>query len=158
MDVKYHYIIMPLLFLVSKKDWYIFSKILYKCYTYLVICKFTINHYTLFIVAIQCLEATYGIDMSDEQTVAKYQVQRNLLDIFNAQMSAEVSWSLLSPRPTKSYTLFKFYTISFNCNFKIVLKYGTVCQCQCKTYKGSVKWGNPLLATEVTLTFWPNTQ
>ncbi|XP_052256795.1 small glutamine-rich tetratricopeptide repeat-containing protein beta-like isoform X2 [Dreissena polymorpha] len=41
-------------------------------------------------VAIQCLESSYSIDSSDEQTVAKYHVQRNLLDIFNAQMSLEL--------------------------------------------------------------------
>ncbi|KAL4236025.1 hypothetical protein ACF0H5_004412 [Mactra antiquata] len=40
-------------------------------------------------VAIQCLESSYGIDTSDEQTVAKYQLQKNLLDIFNAQLSIE---------------------------------------------------------------------
>ncbi|XP_052774984.1 small glutamine-rich tetratricopeptide repeat-containing protein beta-like [Mya arenaria] len=40
-------------------------------------------------VAIQCLESSYGIDTSDEQTVAKYQVQKNLLDLFNAQLSIE---------------------------------------------------------------------
>ncbi|XP_053395702.1 small glutamine-rich tetratricopeptide repeat-containing protein alpha-like [Mercenaria mercenaria] len=40
-------------------------------------------------VAIQCLESSYGIDTSDEQTVAKYQVQKNLLDIFNAQLNIE---------------------------------------------------------------------
>lgn len=40
-------------------------------------------------VAIQCLESAYGIDMADESTIAKYQVQRHLLDIFNAQISLE---------------------------------------------------------------------
>lgn len=40
-------------------------------------------------VAIQCLESSYGIDTSDEQTVAKYQLQKNLLDIFNAQLNVE---------------------------------------------------------------------
>lgn len=40
-------------------------------------------------VAIQCLESSYGIDTSDEQTVAKYQIQKNLLDIFNAQLNIE---------------------------------------------------------------------
>ena len=45
----------------------------------------------LILVAIQCLESTYGLDSSDEQTVAKYQVQKHLLDIFNAQLNVEVS-------------------------------------------------------------------
>lgn len=45
----------------------------------------------LIAVAIQCLESSYGIDTSDEQTVAKYQVQKNLLDIFNAQLNIEVN-------------------------------------------------------------------
>lgn len=43
----------------------------------------------MFVFAIQCLEATYGIDVTDEQTVVKYQVQKNLLDIFNAQLGVE---------------------------------------------------------------------
>ena len=46
----------------------------------------------IFSVAIQCLESAYDINTSDEQTVNKYQVQRNLLDIFNAQLGVDVSW------------------------------------------------------------------
>ena len=42
-------------------------------------------------VAIQCLESAYEIDTSDEYTVSRYQVQRNLLDIFNTQLGIEVS-------------------------------------------------------------------
>ena len=54
--------------------------------------RFLLKVFTLFLlVAIQCLESTYGIDTSDEQCVAKYQVQKNLLDIFNAQLAVEVS-------------------------------------------------------------------
>ena len=45
----------------------------------------------LFPVAIQCLESAYSIDTQDESHIAKYQVQRNLLDIFNSQINAEVS-------------------------------------------------------------------
>lgn len=40
-------------------------------------------------VAIQCLESAYEIDTSDEYTVSRYQVQRNLLDIFNTQLGIE---------------------------------------------------------------------
>uniref|UniRef100_A0A8W8NRH0 SGTA homodimerisation domain-containing protein n=1 Tax=Magallana gigas TaxID=29159 RepID=A0A8W8NRH0_MAGGI len=40
-------------------------------------------------VAIQCLESAYSIDTQDESHIAKYQVQRNLLDIFNSQISSE---------------------------------------------------------------------
>ncbi|KAL3867741.1 hypothetical protein ACJMK2_040599 [Sinanodonta woodiana] len=41
-------------------------------------------------VATQCLEAAYGINTQDPEMVAKYQVDRNLLDIFNAQVGVEV--------------------------------------------------------------------
>lgn len=47
-----------------------------------------------FLVAIQCLESAYSIDTQDESHIAKYQVQRNLLDIFNSQISSEVSQCL----------------------------------------------------------------
>ncbi|XP_062568112.1 small glutamine-rich tetratricopeptide repeat-containing protein beta-like [Saccostrea cucullata] len=40
-------------------------------------------------VAIQCLESAYNIDTQDESHIARYQVQRNLLDIFNSQISSE---------------------------------------------------------------------
>ncbi|XP_050403767.1 small glutamine-rich tetratricopeptide repeat-containing protein alpha [Patella vulgata] len=40
-------------------------------------------------VAIQCLESSFKVDINDPETVTKYQVQRNLLDIFNAQLSNE---------------------------------------------------------------------
>ena len=50
---------------------------------------------SLFSVAIQCLESTYDIDTSDEQTVAKYQLQKNLLDIFNAQLNIDVIYNFL---------------------------------------------------------------
>lgn len=42
-------------------------------------------------VGLQCLSNAYGLDMTDPSQIAKYQVQRNLLDIFNAQLSLEVS-------------------------------------------------------------------
>ena len=48
-------------------------------------------------VAIQCLESTYGINTQDQAMVKKLAVPRNLLDIFNSQIIAEV-WNLnLSP-------------------------------------------------------------
>ena len=53
---------------------------------------YSISLFWLFSVAIQCLESSYGIDTSDEQTVVKYQVQKNLLDLFNAQLSVEVGF------------------------------------------------------------------
>lgn len=40
-------------------------------------------------VALQCLESAYDLDTSDEYTVSKYQVQRNLLDIFNSQLGVD---------------------------------------------------------------------
>ncbi|XP_033738164.1 small glutamine-rich tetratricopeptide repeat-containing protein alpha-like [Pecten maximus] len=40
-------------------------------------------------VGLQCLSNAYGLDMTDPSQIAKYQVQRNLLDIFNAQISLE---------------------------------------------------------------------
>ncbi|XP_060070366.1 small glutamine-rich tetratricopeptide repeat-containing protein beta-like [Ylistrum balloti] len=40
-------------------------------------------------VGLQCLSNAYGLDMADPSQIAKYQVQRNLLDIFNSQISLE---------------------------------------------------------------------
>jgi hypothetical protein len=53
--------------------------------------KIYVSVYLIFLVAIQCLESAYSIDTQDESHIAKYQVQRNLLDIFNSQISSEVS-------------------------------------------------------------------
>lgn len=55
------------------------------------LCCLFLCHTFFLLVAIQCLESSYGIDTSDEQTVAKYQIQKNLLDIFNAQLNVEVT-------------------------------------------------------------------
>ena len=38
-------------------------------------------------VSIQCLETVYGLTTSDQNQVAQYRIQRNLLDIFNSQLS-----------------------------------------------------------------------
>ncbi|KAL8584574.1 hypothetical protein ACOMHN_002304 [Nucella lapillus] len=38
-------------------------------------------------VAIQCLETVYGLSTTDQRQAAHYRVQRNLLDIFNSQLS-----------------------------------------------------------------------
>ncbi|KAL5017285.1 hypothetical protein ScPMuIL_006874 [Solemya velum] len=55
-------------------------------------------------VAIQCLETGYGFNTQDPSAVARFQVQRHLLDIFNAQLSLETdpeftSLSLHEPTP-----------------------------------------------------------
>ena len=47
-------------------------------------------------VSIQCLETVYGLTTSDQNQVAQYRIQRNLLDIFNSQLS-EVNNHFCSP-------------------------------------------------------------
>ncbi|KAK7101229.1 small glutamine-rich tetratricopeptide repeat-containing protein alpha-like [Littorina saxatilis] len=48
-------------------------------------------------VAIQCLETVYRLTTSDQKQVAQYRVQRNLLDIFNSQLTeTDTEFSTLS--------------------------------------------------------------
>lgn len=48
-------------------------------------------------VSIQCLETVYGLSTSDQNQAAQYRVPRNLLDIFNSQLSeADSDLSCLS--------------------------------------------------------------
>lgn len=46
---------------------------------------------SLFTVAIQCLESTYGVSTQDPKMAKKLAVSKNLLDIFNSQMASEVN-------------------------------------------------------------------
>lgn len=64
----------------------------------------------LFLVAIQCLESAYSIDTQDESHIAKYQVQRNLLDIFNSQISSEVSQCLEPNKSNVTFFKYKLFT------------------------------------------------
>lgn len=47
--------------------------------------------FNFILVAIQCLESTYGINTQEPAIVKKHAVPRNLLDIFNSQITTDVS-------------------------------------------------------------------